>query len=650
MKKVLLALGFVVSCIAAHAQAGSLDLSFGTVGYVRTNFPVNAPTTYVSSAIQADGKIVTIGSVAGDFAIARYNTDGTPDNSFSGDGMTTVSFGSNDVGSDVAIAPDGKIVVVGTLGSAIGMARLNPDGSLDNSLSGNLLGGPGKAITPLGVFGGFAVAVSLQGDGKIVVGGWELGPFVRGIGVIEHIVVVRYNIDGSNDAGFGVNGIRTIIFTPLDRAADMVVQSDGKIVITGTAGLQNPLGAVNIIVSRLNPDGSADPAFNGGGVTTDISYDVAGAIALQTDGKIIVAGSAGASALLLRYNPDGSLDNSFSGDGKLILDPGVGPGFFSAVVVQPDGKIIAGGTSADNFVLMRFNADGTPDNSFSGDGIVTTDFENGIDILEDLQVWNNRVYAVGRTTVNGINAGLVAAYLLNDVCQLSVTIPDAVTLNNGVQPNTVYIGYQPASDLTLSVNVTGANGALSYLWSNGATTPTITVTPTVSVTYTVTVTDASGCSGTASKLINVVDVRCGNKLDKVMICKVPPGNPANASTNCISASAVPAHLNNGSYLGNCNVMNRIVTSAENIEEIPAALALRALPNPSRSFFILDISSSKREKAELTVRDIAGRQVEKRIVMPGNKLQLGSAYRAGVYLVELRQGNERVILKLIKLGE
>lgn len=649
MKKVFLALGFVVSCIAAHGQ-GSLDLSFGTVGYVRTNFPVNAPTTYVSSAIQADGKIVTIGTVDGDFAIARYNTDGTLDNSFSGDGMTTVSFGSsNDRGSDVAIAPDGKIVVVGTLGPAIGMARLNPDGSLDHSLSGNIFGFPGKAITPIGFFGGFAVAVSLQADGKIVAGGWEVGPFVRGVGLIEHMVVVRYNADGSSDTGFGVNGIRTIIFTQLDRAADMVLQPDGKIVIAGTAGQQNPFGEVNIIVSRLNPDGSADPAFNGGGVTTHINTDVAGAIALQPDGKLIVAGRAGAYALLLRYNPDGTLDNSFSGDGKLIVDIGVVPGLFSAVTLQHDGKIIVGG-GADNFVLMRFNPDGTPDNSFSEDGMVTTDFENGIDVLEDLQIWNNRVYAVGRTTVNDINAGLVAAYLLNDVCQLAATIPDAMTLNNGVQPNTVYIGYQPASDLTLSVDVTGANGALSYLWSNGATTPTITVTPTVPATYTVTVTDASGCSATASELVNVVDVRCGNKLDKVMICKVPPGNPANASTNCISASAVPAHLNNGSYLGNCNVTNRIVSSAENIEERPAALALRALPNPSRSFFILDISSSNREKAELTVRDIAGRQVEKRIVMPGNKLQLGSAYRAGVYLVELRQGNERVILKLIKLGD
>src|SRR5688572_9400719 len=176
MKKIFLGVLLLTSFYSSMSQAGSLDLSFGTVGYVRTNFPVNAPTTYVSSAIQADGKIVTIGTVDGDFAIARYNTDGTLDNSFSGDGMTTVSFGSNDIGSDVAIALDGKIVVVGTLGSAIAMARLKPDGSLDNSLSGNIFGFPGKAITPLGVFGGFAVAVSVQGHGKIVAGGWEVGP------------------------------------------------------------------------------------------------------------------------------------------------------------------------------------------------------------------------------------------------------------------------------------------------------------------------------------------------------------------------------------------------------------------------------------------------------------------------------------------
>lgn len=234
----------------------------------------------------------------------------------------TVNFSTSDVGSDVAIAPDGKIVVVASIGQAIGVARLNPDGSLDNTFS-NLFGGPGRVITPLGVFGAFAVAVSVQSDGKIVVGGWEVGPFVRGIGLPETLVVVRYNTDGSLDPGF---------------------------------------------------------------------------------------------------------------------------------------------------------------------------IENGI--------------------------------------------------------------------------------------------------------------DASGCSGTASKLVNVVDVRCGNNLDKVLVCRVPPGNPGNATTNCVPA-----------------------------------------PNPTRTFFKLYISGSKTQ-SELTVRDIAGRLIERRIVR-NNVSELGASYLPGMYMIELKQAIRERSLKLVK---
>lgn len=820
MTKLFLAIGLAACCMAVKGQAGNLDLSFASPkGYVLTKFPGDLPTAYSSSALQPDGKIVTAGTVNNDFAIARYNVDGTLDNSFSGDGMMIVDFGSvTDVASDVAIQPDGKIVVVGTALNAIAVLRLNPDGTIDNSFSGD-----GKVYTIVTGNGDRGYDVAVQPDGKIVVLGSGLFGIPRGP---ANLAVVRYNPDGTLDTSFSGDGIMRVAISQSDIPADLLLQPDGKIVTVSTTNTHVFTNVLSIAVARLNSDGSLDPSFSGGVVITDIGYDFANAGALQADGKIVVAGTTSTSfgapsaALLLRYNPDGSLDNSFSGDGRLILDPAQGISSFGAVVIQPDGKIIASGTIAGagglDVVLMRFNPDGTPDNSFSGDGIVVMDFENHRELINSLHIWNNRLYASGTAdewglvaafllagpsgfscpanavvntapglctaTVNnlepsGFPAGASLSYSLSgattgsgsgsasglqfnsgvttvtysttnpalscsftvtvrdlehpqasypaiqsfcrnstnnyilpplqvsDNCGLSsitffvsgpnsgrqglgtdisgvflpgtnfvswtikdlsgntilvltriiisepvaVTIPDAMTLNAGVAPNTVYTGYLPASDLTLSAQVAGGTGPYTYLWSNGVTTPTITVSPSVPTTYTVTVTDALGCSTTASKFVNVIDVRCGNKQDMVLICKVPKGNPSNASTNCISANAVQAQLANGSYLGSCSPANSMVRLGDVIEEKSVGLSMTALSNPAPNFFTLVITGNKTGKAELVVKDIAGRQVEKRIVMRDGRVQLGGGYRPGVYVAELRQGNERAMLKLIKLG-
>ena len=249
-------------------------------------------------ALQGDGKIVVVGGggSGADFALARYNTDGSLDTSFSGDGKLTTDFGSSDAGAAVAVQGDGKIVAVGGSAGDFALARYNPNGSLDTSFSGD-----GKQTTDFGGFGQVAAGVALQGDGKIVVAG---------------------------------NG--------------------------GSTG-----NSVDFALARYNTDGSLDTSFSGDGKQkTDFGdFDVATGVALQADGKIVAVGvtrAGGGDFALARYNPNGSLDTSFSGDGKQTTDFGGSDGA-NGVVLQGDGKIIAVGDSGagdGDFALARYNTTG----------------------------------------------------------------------------------------------------------------------------------------------------------------------------------------------------------------------------------------------------------------------------------------------------
>jgi Secretion system C-terminal sorting domain len=199
------------------------------------------------------------------------------------------------------------------------------------------------------------------------------------------------------------------------------------------------------------------------------------------------------------------------------------------------------------------------------------------------------------TDINGNNSVCSTTVIVNN--PLSVSIPDVFAVNPGGNANTIYIGYGPTS-LTLTANGSGgylaAGNHYSYVWSTGATTSYINVSPANVGTYiyTVTVKDDYGCIAAVSKSITVVDVRCGNKLEKVTICKVPPGNPGNSSVKCINKNEVAVYLNNGSYLGNC--ISNLVTSAgrtiQPAEEITASKTISIVPNPNKGSFSLQLNN------------------------------------------------------------
>lgn len=225
----------------------------------------------------------------------------------------------------------------------------------------------------------------------------------------------------------------------------------------------------------------------------------------------------------------------------------------------------------------------------------------------------------------------------------TVTIADAYALPTGTLANTVYIGYAPASSVTLTAEANGGTPAYAYSWTSGSSTATVSVSPVTATNYTVTVTDANGCQATADKTIDVLDVRSGKKLDKVTVCH----NGGNSIS--ISASAVPAHLAHGDMLGGCTITSP-AANARMGEAAISKLTVQVLPNPSPvAFTLLIIGLNPAETATLRVMDIQGRILEQRTnISPSQRLTVGESFKAGIYFAEITQGSERKVIKLLKL--
>jgi uncharacterized delta-60 repeat protein len=362
------------------ARDGSLDPTFGTGGIVTTDFGTTADQGY-AVAMQSDGKIVMAGVVLGeintDFALARYNRDGSLDNTFDTNGMVITDFGSDrfDYGYAVVIQPDGKIIIAGESSvtantSDFGLARYNPDGSLDSSFDTD-----GKVITDFGS-DEQGHAITLQPDGRIVVAGHN------GNGSNYDFALARYNSDGSLDTSLDSDGkVITDFGSNSDLGSAVALQPDGKLVVAGTT-LNSVSNSLDFALARYNEDGSLDTTFDvDGKVITNFvsnSTDNGNAVALQADGKIVVAGfsydGTNYDYALARYNIDGSLDISLDTDGKVTTDFDFGSvDQGEAIVLQPDGKIVVAGASK-GFALARYNPDGSLDSSFDADGKVSTNF------------------------------------------------------------------------------------------------------------------------------------------------------------------------------------------------------------------------------------------------------------------------------------
>lgn len=277
---------------------------------------------------------------------------------------------------DSIVQADGKIIVVGRTETATAniydllVARYNADGTPDTAFSGD-----GFHTVDFGGQFDTGNAVAIQTDGKIVVAG--------GIGDSSFFsYVLRFNTDGTLDTSFDTDGIARL--TGPGEALSVAIQTNGNIVFT--AAFDDIFGGYRFSVARLNANGSPDTTFDGDGQLT-ISPNVyfPHGLALQTDGKIIVAGTSSTSSssqdvALIRLNSDGTYDTTFDGDGIVQTVVPSEDSEARSVIIQSDGKILVGGGSQsgsqDSPLLIRYNSDGSLDTSFDGDGINLIDIPN----------------------------------------------------------------------------------------------------------------------------------------------------------------------------------------------------------------------------------------------------------------------------------
>lgn len=457
-----------------HAQPGTPDLSFGNNGMVVTDFGTqNEFNEGYTVLVQPDGKIIVGGYVnangSDNIAAIRYNANGTLDTAFGTGGVAMNDFnGGADYGLEVLLQSDGKIVVVGYafLGSGntdLAVVRFLANGDVDTSF-----GTQGKVSTDITGYNDYAFAAALQADGKIVAAG---AAQTAGAG---DICVVRYNTDGTPDQTFDGDGIMCADMAgDYDVAFSVAVQPDGKIV---TAGYSKTGPSYDFSLARFNTNGSFDTNFgNGGVVTTPVgpSEDICIAMALQPDGKIVLAGYVWDVNItdtdygVVRYNTNGTLDNTFGTNGIATGPISNGYDYLRSVEIQPDGKIVAAGQTGTagftDLCLLRFTAAGTLDPTFNGTGIIIDDVNGEQDYAEGLVVQpDGKIVIVGGTVVPP-DVDMVVARYLGD---LEIGVVDFAAWNQMVFicPNPVsessVLQYTLASPEEVSVRVYDAQGKL----------------------------------------------------------------------------------------------------------------------------------------------------------------------------------------------
>lgn len=584
--------------IARINTNGLPDFSFNGNGKIID--VLRGSSFYNSLALQSNGKIVAGGgtrdvffyTALNDYAIGRYQTNGKLDPAFSTDGIQNLHF---DYAFDafikkIAVLPDNKILVAGevtaTDSKGIGdfeLSRFYPDGRLDSTFGTN-----GKVLTDLGGEE-FLTGLAVQPDGKIVISGYSVD--YNGNNSF-HLYVLRYLSNGVLDPAFGSGGLKEIpaglVETNEPIVAPLLLQPDGKIVVSGLTIVSSDTAGSNLelLVARMNTDGSMDPGFGTGGIKIINTLPSGNAafirdIALQPDGKILLAGGIQTGIivsnefLVIRLNADGSLDPGFSSDGWIItrFTP-TSSDIANALVLQGDGRIILGGSSNGNLAMARYTSYGELDPSFGNAGLKTFDVSPGNDEIRDLLLSGNHLYAAGVSKQRGPIATVVS-----------------FILDNG------YITYYRDED--------GDGYGDPYRFITASSCPAGYVT------------DHTDCNDHNSHVHPHASEILSNGLDD----------------NC-----------NGVADENPYVMN----GAASKQALNDSLIVDVLPNPSVQQFTLRLSSSLPELLSVRITDVSGQVIEKREGVAANgNIILGNTYKPGVYFAEIIQGSKRKVIKLIK---
>lgn len=389
-----------------------LDPTFGDNG-VLTLTNLGAPSMANDVAIQPDGKIIIVGEAkpsSFSFTVIRLNNDGSFDSSFGTNGIVQSSHASGARGRGVALQSDGKIVVCGSSWaggsnySAL-VVRYNANGTIDNTFGTN-----GFAHLT-GLYNSKRVAI--QGDGKIVVGGFSSN---------DNYGLARLNSDGTLDVSFGSNGY---VITQMEDTngtnvasyvEDIALQNDGKVVAVGFAVCGET--ANDIVIARYNSDGTLDNTFNGTGIIMEdlgTCADFAISVKIQPDNKIVVGGHKETQLIvgvpdydlaIIRLNPDGTKDTSFGTNGYTYVNAGVEASYNNDIAIQDDGKILYAGQGANystnkfDVLVGRLNSDGSIDNTFGENGYMLYNPTNNESHTSSMAIDNDgKIVIVGKSPI-----------------------------------------------------------------------------------------------------------------------------------------------------------------------------------------------------------------------------------------------------------
>jgi len=345
--------------------AGDLDTTFAGDGTKSISFGGTDSARAV--LVQPNGRILVVGGGGprSSFCVARLRSNGKLDPTFGSAGKRTFSFGRENEGAfGAALQADGKILVVGDAEFRVAVARLRTDGSLDKTFSED-----GKKVFSWGSLSRATGVLPLP-NGKIVVTGFS-GPETG------NVKAARLTATGTLDTTFGTAGIATADFGGDDFGIAAARQRNGRIVIVGESRPTLSNDPSTAIVARLRSNGALDPDFDGDGRLLLPGLTTVNAVAIQPDRKILVAGNGPDHSVMIvmRLNPNGTPDPTLGGDGTATVDFGGNDDFCNAIALQPDGKIVLAGYIAGGIVAVaRLNSDGSPDGTFSTDGRATVDF------------------------------------------------------------------------------------------------------------------------------------------------------------------------------------------------------------------------------------------------------------------------------------
>jgi len=419
MKKKLLLL-LLLPAMSAFSQSGLIDTSFGINGKVITALGKN--NNWANAvAVLPDNKFLVGGAYISahgetDFALARFNANGTLDTDFGIDGKVVTSFLNNGHNysciNSIHPQPDGKFIVLGTSGMAsvfskLAMVRYNPDGSIDSGFGTN-----GKIISDLWPNTQAGSKLVFLPDGSFIVTSANLYVATQNY----DIGVEKYTSNGTPDTSFGTNGQVITTYgggsnTGRNTPASITLKADGKFVIAGNYNTGN---SSKTALAQFNANGTLDTTFDTDGkvvVNFGAGYYSDGLkVFAEDDGKITVAGSAATTAVnnfaLTRYNVNGTLDTAFEGDGMALTPFATGDDYtmINSVIRQPDGKFIVLCKppyfllESSDLIIRRYNASGTVDTAFGTGGKTSATFDSGANEVESAAITaEGKIVAVGRS-------------------------------------------------------------------------------------------------------------------------------------------------------------------------------------------------------------------------------------------------------------